>query len=140
MIEQLVLLQNSVLIQPTTEDVLEPLPQKENTLLMQRICELMDERQLYLQQGLRVSDIASVLGTNSRYISDCIKANRGYSLSQFINGYRIEHSKKLMIEHPEMKLSTVATESGFSNDKAMGRSFKEFTGLTPTEWKNKNIK
>ena len=126
--------------QPTTEDVLEPLPQKENTLLMQRICELMDERQLYLQQGLRVSDIASVLGTNSRYISDCIKANRGYSLSQFINGYRIEHSKKLMIEHPEMKLSTVATESGFSNDKALGRSFKEFTGLTPTEWKNKNIK
>ena len=125
---------------PTTEDVLEPLPQKEDTVLMQRICELMDERQLYLQQGLRVSDIASVLGTNSRYISDCIKANRGYSLSQFINGYRIEHSKKLMIEHPEMKLSTVATESGFSNDKALGRSFKEFTGLTPTEWKNKNIK
>ena len=126
--------------QPTTEDVLEPLPQKENTLLMQRICELMDERQLYLQQSLKVSDIASMLGTNSRYVSDCIKSNRGYSISQFVNGYRIEHSKRLMMEHPEMKLSTVAVESGFSNDKALGRCFKEFTGLTPTEWKNKNLK
>ena len=34
--------------------------------LMQRICHLMDEKQLYLQQGLKVSDIASALGINSR--------------------------------------------------------------------------
>jgi AraC-like DNA-binding protein len=34
-----------------------------------------------------------------------------------------------------MKISSVAIESGFTNDKAMTRYFKEHTGMTPTEWK-----
>lgn len=106
--------------------------------LMQRICHLMDEKQLYLQQGLKVSDIASALGINSRYISDCVKAVRGCSLTQFVNEYRVEHAKRLLLERPEMKISTVAIESGFTNDKAMTRYFKEQTGMTPTEWKNDN--
>ena len=103
--------------------------------LMQRICHLMDEKQLYLQQGLKVSDIASALGINSRYVSDCVKAVRGCSLTQFVNDYRVEHAKRLLLERPEMKISTVAIESGFTNDKAMTRYFKEQTGMTPTEWK-----
>ena len=86
--------------------------------LMQRICHLMDEKQLYLQQGLKVSDIASALGINSRYVSDCVKAVRGCSLTQFVNEYRVEHAKRLLLERPEMKISTVAIESGFTNDKA----------------------
>ena len=103
--------------------------------LMQRICQLMDEKQLYLQQGLKVSDIASALGINSRYVSDCVKAVKGCSLTQFVNEYRVEHAKRLLLERPEMKISTVAIESGFTNDKAMTRYFKEQTGMTPTEWK-----
>ena len=106
--------------------------------LMQRICHLMDEKQLYLQQGLKVSDIASALGINSRYVSDCVKAVRGCFLTQFVNEYRVEHAKRLLLERPEMKISTVAIESGFTNDKAMTRYFKEQTGMTPTEWKNDN--
>ena len=106
--------------------------------LMQRICHLMDEKQLYLQQGLKVSDIASALGINSRYVSDCVKAVRGCSLTQFVNEYRVEHAKRLLLERPEMKISTVAIESGFTNDKAKTRYFKEQTGMTPTEWKNDN--
>lgn len=106
--------------------------------LMQRICHLMDEKQLYLQQGLKVSDIASALGINSRYVSDCVKVVRGCSLTQFVNEYRVEHAKRLLLERPEMKISTVAIESGFTNDKAMTRYFKEQTGMTPTEWKNDN--
>lgn len=106
--------------------------------LMQRICHLMDEKQLYLQQRLKVSDIASALGINSRYVSDCVKAVRGCSLTQFVNEYRVEHAKRLLLERPEMKISTVAIESGFTNDKAMTRYFKEQTGMTPTEWKNDN--
>jgi AraC-like DNA-binding protein len=56
-------------------------------------------------------------------------------LTQFVNEYRLEHAKRLLLEHPEMKISSVAIESGFTNDKAMTRYFKEHTGMTPTEWK-----
>ena len=112
---------------------------KGNEQLMQRICDLMDGQQLYLQQGLKVSDIASALDTNIRYISDCIRAERGWSLMQFVNEYRVEHAKRLLLDHQEMKISSVAIESGFTNDKAMTRYFKEQTGMTPTEWKERNV-
>ena len=102
---------------------------------MERICGLMEGQQFYLQQGLKVSDIASALGTNSRYISECVRAERGISFTQFVNEYRVAYAKRLLIEQPDKKMSAVAIDSGFSNDKALTRSFKDLTGLTPTEWK-----
>lgn len=124
---------------PVSEEPAVSAPAKGNARLMQRICELMENQHIYLQQGLKVSDIASALGTNSRYISDCIRAERGCSLTQFVNEFRVEHAKRLMIEHPEKKMSAVAMESGFSNDKALARCFKELTDLTPTEWKTQSM-
>ena len=110
-----------------------------DAVLMQRVCELMDDRQLYLQQGLKVSDVASLLSTNSRYVSECIRAEKGSSFSQFVNEYRLEHAKRLLQESPDKKMSAVAIESGFSNDKALTRCFKDLTGFTPTDWKILNV-
>ena len=120
---------------PMPERQVTPSQAKGDIRLMERICELMEGQQFYLQQGLKVSDIASALGTNSRYISECVRAERGISFTQFVNEYRVAYAKRLLIEQPDKKMSAVAIDSGFSNDKALTRSFKDLTGLTPTEWK-----
>ena len=126
--------------QQTYEQPEEPsLQARGDAVLMQRICELMDGQQLYLQQGLKVSDIASILDTNNRYISECIRAEKGIPFTLFINEYRLEHAKHLLLEYPNKKISTVAIESGFSNDKALTRCFKDLTGLTPTDWKIQSL-
>lgn len=104
--------------------------------LMQRLVQIMEDEQLYLRSGLKLSDLAATLNTNSRYISDCINSSRGCSVSQFVNEYRVRHAQQLMRNNPNMKLAAVAAESGFANDKALVRSFRDFTGMTPTEWKN----
>ena len=46
-----------------------------------------------------------------------------------------EYAKRLMKEHPQMRLSQVGDESGFSNEKTFLRTFKATMGVTPTEWK-----
>ena len=120
---------------PMPEKQAMPSQTKGDIRLMERICGLMEGQQFYLQQGLKVSDIASALGTNSRYISECVRAERGISFTQFVNEYRVAYAKRLLIEQPDKKMSAVAIDSGFSNDKALTRSFKDLTGLTPTEWK-----
>ena len=114
-------------------------PVRGDKALMERISRLMEEEKPYLQPRLRVSDIAAALGTNSRYVSDCIKAETGCSFSQYINSCRLEHAKQLLVRQPSMKISSVAVDSGFSNDKALTRTFKELTGMTPSEWKDKYI-
>ena len=109
-----------------------------DSTLMSQICELVESQNLYLNPVLKITDIASTLGVNRYYISDCINSTKGCSFSQFVNTYRIEHAKQLMRNQPDIKLSEVWISSGFSNERTFLRAFKAITGMTPSEFKGKN--
>lgn len=85
----------------------------------------------YLVADLKLTDIATRLNTNSRYISDCINSQRGCSFSQFINSYRIEYAKQLLRAKPDEKISNISMKVGFANERSFFRAFKQFTGKTP---------
>ena len=103
--------------------------------LMQRICELMESRKLYLNSELKLTDVAAMLGTNRNTISTCINTQRGCSFSQLLSVYRIDYAKELMRRQPDIKIAEVWTQSGFTNETSLFRTFKALTGLTPNEWK-----
>ena len=105
-----------------------------DSALMDRICQLMDEQQMFRNADLKVSDLASALSTNTRYITDCIKQSRRQTFSQFVNTYRIRHAQQLLRRHPGMKLTEVSFESGFANERSFFRTFKAITGMTAREW------
>ena len=107
-----------------------------DTQLMQRITELMEEKQLYKVSDLKVSDIANELTTNARYVSDCIKNSTNYSFTQYVNSYRIQHAQQIMLDMPDQKISTIYLDSGFTNETTFFRAFKAITGMTPKDWKS----
>lgn len=102
--------------------------------LMGRICQLMDERQMFRNSELKVSDVATALATNTRYVTDCIKTCRGCTFTQFVNGYRIDYAKQLLRQHPDKKITEVYMESGFASETSFFRIFKAHTGMTTREW------
>ena len=106
-----------------------------NDELIQRICELMESRKLYLNSDLKLNDVAAMLGTNRNQISTCINSKRSYSFSQFVSSYRIEYAKELMRRQKDIKITEVWMQSGFTNETSFFRTFKVVTGLTPNEWK-----
>lgn len=108
-----------------------------NELLMQRLCLLMEEQKPFLNSELKVSDVATLLGTNTRYISESIKVTRGITFAQFINTYRISYAQQLLRQQPTMKMTEVYIKSGFANDTSFFRTFKAHTGMTPKEWLTK---
>lgn len=105
---------------------------------MSRICELMEREKPYLNSDLKIAVIASMLAVNRYYISDCINSARGCSFSQFVNTYRTEHAKQLLLTRPDIKLTEVWVSSGFSTERTFLRNFKAITGMTPSEFKGKN--
>ena len=113
-------------------------PDSTNDELMRRICTLMEEQKLYLNSELKLNDVADALNTNRNLISSCINSQQGCSFSQFVNGYRVEHAKDLIRRKPDMKISEVWMQSGFSTETSFFRTFKAVTGMTPTEWKSTN--
>ena len=107
--------------------------------LIERIRQLMDEQRPYLNSDLKVKDIAHLLGTNSRYISDSIKQTEQCTFSMFINKYRIAYAQQLMRRQPDIKLIEVYLKSGFANEISFFRTFKAITGMTPKEWETKEM-
>ena len=105
-----------------------------NDELMNRIRQLMEHQQLYLNSDLKLEDVASALGLNRSYVSDCINSHTGDSFSQFVNGYRIEYVKRVLRSQPDTKVTSLYLSAGFSSEQSFYRNFKFFTGMTPKEW------
>lgn len=106
--------------------------------LMERINKLMEEQKLYQNRELKLQDVAAVLGTNRRFISDCINSQAGCTFAQYVNAYRIEHAKRLLRQNTGQKIADVYYESGFANETTFFRTFKSVTGMTPKEWLSKS--
>ena len=113
-------------------------PVNPHEILMQRICLLMEQQQPFLQSNFKISDVASLLGTNSRYVSDSIKAIRGCSFNSFVNKYRIDYAQQLMRQQPGIKITEIYIRSGFANETSFFRTFKAIVGMTPKEWMAQN--
>ena len=118
--------------EPAKEDAVPAAPED----LMSRIVALMEDKEAFRRTGLRKADVAEALGTNVTYISACINTQRGLTFPEFIAGYRVQYAQNLMRTKPQMRLSDVAEESGFSSEQSFFRTFKSMTGMTPQEWKD----
>ena len=108
----------------------------EETILLNRICELMENEQPFLNSNLKITDVAAMLHTNRTYVSNCINNQRNCSFMQFINTYRVAYAQKLMKE-TDKKMPEIWLTSGFANETSFFRTFKTVTGMTPNEWKAK---
>ena len=120
----------------TTPEVMTPEPVPDSPRdeqLMQRIIRLMEEQRPYLDSDLKQADVATALGVRLDEVSRCINSN-AFNFSQFVNGYRIEYAKQLMLQKPGIKMTQVAIESGFSNETSFYRTFKTIVGMPPSEW------
>lgn len=62
-------------------------------------------------------------------------ASQGTSLPAFVNICRLEYSRELMSRHPELSLTKIVSQSGFTTRESFGRSFKQQYSVTPSEYK-----
>ena len=56
-----------------------------------------------------------------------------------MNGYRIEEAKKLLLDpkNKNFTILSVGFEAGFNSKTTFNTVFKKFTGLTPTEFRDR---
>ncbi|MBR8537616.1 AraC family transcriptional regulator [Carboxylicivirga sediminis] len=98
---------------------------------------LMSEQKPYLDSDLNLVKLADMLEITSHQLSHVI--NKGYNENffQFVNKFRVEKAKVMLIDSQNDKLSIlgVAFESGFSSKTSFNTTFKKMTGQTPSEYK-----
>ena len=103
--------------------------------LYRRLCTLMDEQQPYTDENLNRETLASLLGTNEKYVVQAIReCSNGETVGDFINRYRLEHVARLLKSTDE-PIAIVGELSGIPSRATLARLFRNAYGMTPTEYR-----
>lgn len=96
----------------------------------------MREKQLYVNPGLTLPDVAGQLGTSSRQVSRAVNQGFGVNFNDFVNSYRTRAliDRLKADEHHSKTLLALALECGFNSKSTFNRAFKKYTGMTPKSY------
>lgn len=114
---------------------------RKNENIVWLACRKMDEEKLFGNPALNRKQLADLLGTNENYLASAIRdVNQGQTVSDFINKFRLDHACRLITEFPQMKLETIARESGFTTRTTLFRLFHKKFGMSPGQYRDEHIK
>ncbi len=104
------------------------------------IQEAVRAKELYLEPTLRLRELSDEIGESTHTISEAINRVGNQSFFDFINGYRVDHLKRLLSEPGKKQFTILALglESGFNSKASLNRIFKSATGLTPLQYQKEN--
>lgn len=97
---------------------------------------LMENEKVYLNNVIRLSDLSEMMTINKHHLSQIINQHYGLSFYDFINQFRVNEAKDIIIKHPEYTLHQVAFDSGFNNKTSFVNAFKKFEKVPPSKFRD----
>lgn len=86
-------------------------------------------------EDLNLDEIAQIAGFSKYHFTRLFKQYTNTTFYKYLTQKRIEHAEQLLID-PDLSITEVALNSGFSNQSAFIRMFKMMKSCTPTEYRN----
>ncbi len=97
---------------------------------------VLSEKKLYIEADLSLQKLAKIIDTLPNYLSQVINVKHDKNFREYINTYRIEFAKKMLI-NTRLKIEAVAFDSGFNTISTFNIAFKKETGITPSQFRKK---
>ncbi|GIO40281.1 response regulator transcription factor [Paenibacillus apis] len=91
-----------------------------------------------LYSQLSITDIARKFHVSPSYVSRIMKRCAQSSFVQYYTRLKITEACRLMADRSDMKVKEVSDALSFSDQHYFSKVFKEYTGLSPTEYKEKH--
>ncbi|KAA1244227.1 AraC family transcriptional regulator [Aquimarina sp. RZ0] len=106
---------------------------KDNPIFIEEIETYVETKQYYLQESASLKDLAKALNTHPNYISQTINASTHQNFNDFINQYRIEISKKRLLdkEYKHLTIEAIAHSVGFKSKATFYNAFKKHVAVSP---------
>lgn len=106
-------------------------------VLGNRLRQLMRRDALFRDPDLTHQALAGRAGCSPKHLSQVLNEKIGESFYDFVNAYRVEESKRILIDPSEKKTPVidVALRVGFNNKPSFYNAFKKATGRTPAQFR-----
>lgn len=106
-------------------------------VLWRKLSMLMDSEEIWRNPDIHLSDVALKIGTNRTTLSTLIQNKYEGGYREFINKRRIEEFIKVADEKRNINIQDTFYDVGFRSRMTAFRYFKEYIGMTPTEYLQK---
>ncbi len=89
------------------------------------------------QNNLTINHISDQLHISQSYVTKIIKQKTGSNFTDYLNKLRINMSiKMLMDKNQTFSINEISEMVGYSSQHYFSRAFKNYTGLSPLQYKN----
>ena len=92
----------------------------------------------YSDAALNVNALSEHFDRPAPFVSRYFKEMNGTNLTQYIHKVRLEHVKEKLLQ--DEKLETIAITCGFGSLRSFLRIFKQYEGVTPTQYRELHSK
>ena len=108
--------------------------------IKESVTKLMVEKEVFLDSDLNLIKMSELLNISPHQLSYVINTGFNENFYQFINKYRVEKTKELLLkkEMDNLSILGIAYESGFNSKTSFYTVFKKITGITPSEFKKRS--
>ncbi|WP_394175978.1 helix-turn-helix domain-containing protein [Thalassotalea litorea] len=108
-----------------------------NPEMAEEIETAMLQTKAYMDPDITLDKLADELKTPARDLSMLINRHFGVNFYEFVNKYRIEEAKKMLIDPKESKttITDIYLAVGFNSKSVFYTFFKKFEGMTPSKYR-----
>ncbi len=106
-----------------------------------KLQKIMVEQELYKEENITLSAVAERMNVNFQQLSEILNNQIKKNFNTYINEFKVEEAKRLLIQEPAISVIHIAFMVGFNSLRTFNRVFGRNTGYTPIDYrKNKKIK
>jgi AraC-like DNA-binding protein len=102
-----------------------------------KLKKVLESSYCYLEGSLAIRKLSELTNIPVHKLSELINRKHGMNFYDFINSYRVEHAKSLLLDSVNNKytIEAIAKMSGFKNRSTFYTAFGKITGTSPKEFK-----
>ncbi|HCR82749.1 response regulator transcription factor [Muricomes intestini] len=93
----------------------------------------------YAKDTLSIKEISDHVFLSASYMCTYFKNQTGSTLNQYLTEYRMEKAMQLLSDG-RYQIADISSKVGYSNGNYFSKSFKKFTGLSPSKYREKILK
>lgn len=105
-----------------------------------RMNELMKYDKIYSDEDLDLQKLSGLLDINPHQLSEIFNIELKTSFKTYLNKYRIDAAKQMLLEDDEISILRIAFLCGFKSKSAFNAAFSKISGYTPSDFRESYLK
>lgn len=101
-----------------------------------RINRVIDYIEKNLRSDLSLNSLSKVACFSPFHFHRIFKAAMGETLNHFINRLRLQRAAASLVNNPKKSITEIALDSGFSSSSTFARAFKQYFGISASQWRS----